>query len=44
MSESESASSKKELKHNLRLIAVTILLLLGVTLVSTYLIGKAESF
>ena len=36
--------AKKESRGNLRLVAVTVLLLLSVTLVSTYLIGKAESF
>lgn len=44
MSDNGRASSRKEIRHNLRLVAVTVLLLLGVTLVSTYLIGKAESF
>ena len=50
MSDNENSASnqgmeaKKESRGNLRLVAVTVLLLLGVTLVSTYLIGKSESF
>ena len=50
MSDNESSTSnkgkkaKKESGGNLRLVAVTVLLLLSVTLVSTYLIGKSESF
>jgi two-component system nitrogen regulation sensor histidine kinase NtrY len=44
MSDNGTVSSKNEIRDNLRLVAVTVMLLLGVTLVSTYLIGKAESF
>jgi two-component system nitrogen regulation sensor histidine kinase NtrY len=40
----QGMEAKKESRGNLRLAAVTVLLLLGVTLVSTYLIGKSESF
>jgi len=39
-----SSPARTEFKRNLRLVALTVLSLLGVTLVSTYLIGKAESF
>ena len=50
MSDHESSTpnpgseAKNKSGGNLRLVAVTVLLLLGVTLVSTYLIGKSESF
>ncbi len=38
------APARKEAKDGVRFVAPSVLLLLGVTLVSTYLIGKAESF
>ena len=44
MSEDNEAPERKEAKDGVRFVAPTVLLLLGVTLVSTYLIGKAESF
>lgn len=40
----EEAPERKEAKDGVRFVAPAVLLLLGVTLVSTYLIGKAESF
>ena len=44
MESSESSGAKREFKDNLRLVALTLLLLAIVPLASTYLIGKSEAF